>query len=52
MSDKIEAHYENGELKLKLPKIVDEKVTKHKKIEIIYAQFLPPAKYKRQGAFS
>lgn len=35
MSDKIEAHYENGELKLKLPKIVDEKATKHKKIEIM-----------------
>jgi HSP20 family protein len=35
MSDKIEAHYENGELKLKLPKIVDEKATKQKKIEIM-----------------
>ena len=34
MADKIEARYENGELMLMLPKMVDEKVSTHKKIEI------------------
>jgi len=34
MADKIEARYENGELMLMLPKVVDEKVSTHKKIEI------------------
>ncbi|MFN9710895.1 MAG: Hsp20/alpha crystallin family protein [Bacteroidota bacterium] len=33
-TDKIEAHYENGELTLALPKITEEKVTTNKKIEI------------------
>jgi len=34
MADKIEARYENGELMLMLPKMVDEKISTHKKIEI------------------
>jgi len=33
-TDKIEAHYENGELTLALPKITEEKVTTNKKIQI------------------
>ena len=33
-TDKIEAHYENGELSLLLPKLVEERVGTHKKIEI------------------
>ncbi|HMO31384.1 MAG TPA: Hsp20/alpha crystallin family protein [Lacibacter sp.] len=34
MADKIEARYENGELKLMLPKLADAKAPPHKKIEI------------------
>jgi HSP20 family protein len=33
-TDKIEAHYESGELSLLLPKMVEERVGTHKKIEI------------------
>jgi HSP20 family protein len=33
-TEKIEAHYENGELYLSLPKLVEEKTGTHKKIEI------------------
>lgn len=35
MTDNIAARYENGELKLMLPKMVDQKTTKHKKVEIM-----------------
>jgi HSP20 family protein len=34
MPDKIEARYDNGELTLMLPKLVEEKTTTQKKIEI------------------
>jgi HSP20 family protein len=33
-TERIEAHYENGELYLSLPKLVEEKTGTHKKIEI------------------
>jgi len=33
-TDKIEAHYESGELSLLLPKLAEERVGTHKKIEI------------------
>jgi HSP20 family protein len=33
-TEKIEAHYDNGELTLTLPKLAEEKVTSNKKIEI------------------